>query len=253
MCKTEKTFSRKKVLFSGAFQFSFYFSVRSWKKNKSFLWEKESVWHVSVAASVKISPFKKCKQLKNWSELFRTESTLLAELLLTPPPLCLCLFFRLLLLAGCESDLAGGGGVGGRDRRHQRGSAVHPGGVVRRRQTVRSGLRRLQARHQRVSGGQVHVLRRAEALKHGGTTPDTCSHQWSGHNWGFNWFNLTVTIQKYIVVGVTNLKINFSQNLKYVLLTRQTFGTELKQSSFFLLCCLFSDKNCRCVENNLQQ
>lgn len=183
MCKTEKTFSRKKVLFSGAFQFSFYFSVRSWKKNKSFLWEKESVWHVSVAASVKISPFKKCKQLKNWSELFRTESTLLAELLLTPPPLGLCLFFRLLLLAGCESDLAGGGGVGGRDRRHQRGSAVHPGGVVRRRQTVRSGLRRLQARHQRVSGGQVHVLRRAEALKHGGTTPDTCSHQWSGHNW----------------------------------------------------------------------
>lgn len=153
------------------------------KKKRFLLREKESVWHVSVAASVKISPFKKCKQLKNWSELFRTESTLLAELLLTPPPLCLCLFFRLLLLTGCESDLAGGGGVGGRDRRHQRGSAVHPGGVVRRRQTVRSGLRRLQARHQRVSGGQVHVLRRAEALKHGGTTPDTCSHQWSGHNW----------------------------------------------------------------------
>ena len=44
-------------------------------KKKSFLlWEKESVWPASVAASVTISPFKKWKQLKNRSELFRTES-----------------------------------------------------------------------------------------------------------------------------------------------------------------------------------
>lgn len=72
---------------------------------------------------------------------------------------------RLLLLAGPESDLACGGGVGGGDSRGQRGHRVHGGGHVRRDQAVRSGRGGLQVRHRRVPGTQVHVLRRPGALK----------------------------------------------------------------------------------------
>lgn len=84
---------------------------------------------------------------------------------------------RLLLLAGCESDLAGGGGVGGGDSWSQRGPRVHRGGHIRRDQTVRSGRRRLQVRHQRVPGIQVHVLRRSHTLKQG--TSSTLVLRWS--------------------------------------------------------------------------
>lgn len=80
---------------------------------------------------------------------------------------------RLLLLAGCGSDLAGGWGAGGGDGWGQRGPPVHPRGHLRRGQTVRFGPGGFQVRHRRVPAGEVYVLWRTEALNRAdaGTIP----------------------------------------------------------------------------------